>query len=96
MDHKGQHSRGYLPHCDFAGSLQAITFRLADSVPESLLDSWRDFASSQTADPKARVELLRRIADFEDAGRGSCVLRETGIGAVVQKELIAGHGDATV
>ena len=27
------HERGYLPHCDFPGLVQFVTFRLADSSP---------------------------------------------------------------
>ena len=92
MDHKDRHSRGYLPHCDFAGSVQAITFRLSDSIPKSLLESWRALASDHGTSAKARLELLRRIAEYEDAGRGSCVLRATEIGAIVQEELISRHG----
>ena len=29
----GWHERGYLPHCDFPGLVQFVTFRLADSMP---------------------------------------------------------------
>lgn len=31
------HSRGYIPHCDFTGLQQSITFRLIDSLPRSKL-----------------------------------------------------------
>ena len=41
MAHKGIHSRGYLPHWDFADSVQAITFRLADSLPNKIVREWR-------------------------------------------------------
>ena len=42
MTHKGIHTRGYLPHWDFADSVQAITFRLADSVAESdVVREWK-------------------------------------------------------
>ena len=34
MDHKGWHSRGYLPHFDSQDVVQFVTFRLADSLPE--------------------------------------------------------------
>lgn len=36
--HRGWYSRGYLPHCDFPGLLQAITYRLADSLPAAALE----------------------------------------------------------
>jgi hypothetical protein len=35
----GWHSRGYLPHFDAGEIPQFITFRLADSMPQALLDS---------------------------------------------------------
>lgn len=41
MAHKGIHDRGYLPHWDFPDSIQAITFRLADSVPAALIKEWK-------------------------------------------------------
>lgn len=31
------YSRGYLPHCHKYGLLQSITFRLADSLPQTVL-----------------------------------------------------------
>jgi putative transposase len=31
---KGWHSRGYLPHFDSMDTVQFVTFRLADSLPE--------------------------------------------------------------
>jgi hypothetical protein len=38
----GWHSRGYLPHFDGGEVPQFITFRLADSMPQILLDRWRE------------------------------------------------------
>ncbi len=35
---KGWHSRGYLPHFDSPEIVQFITFRLADSLPRSVVD----------------------------------------------------------
>ena len=36
--HKEWHSRGYIPHFDHADLVQMITFRLADALPQHLLD----------------------------------------------------------
>ncbi len=36
--HKGWHSRGYLPHLDVAGEIQALTFRLADALPTKVVE----------------------------------------------------------
>ena len=50
---RGWHSRGYLPHFDAGEVFQSITFRLHDSMPQSLLEMWRE-------------ELARESAEFED------------------------------
>lgn len=39
--HLGWHSRGYLPHWDHPGMIQGITFRLADSVPDEVIEKWK-------------------------------------------------------
>ena len=36
----GWHERGYLPHCDFPGLVEFVTFRLADSMPTSRRGEW--------------------------------------------------------
>jgi hypothetical protein len=44
MDHKGWHSRGYLPHFDSQDVVQFVTFRLVDSLPQEVvakLHYWR-------------------------------------------------------
>ena len=94
MEHKGRYDRGYLPHCDFADSIQAITFRLADSVARELLDSWRMAVADNRASKETKSELLRKIARYEDAGHGACVLRRPECAAIVQEQLIASHGES--
>jgi len=39
--HKGWRSRGYLPHLDAAGEIQALTFRLADALPAKMVERWQ-------------------------------------------------------
>lgn len=97
MEHKGTYSRGYLPHRDYPGAIQAITFRLADSVPAKVISSWKselsdllDGADKDAAD-QAVSELHRRIARFEDAGHGACLLRNPEIAEILQLKLTAGH-----
>lgn len=98
MTHKGIHDRGYLPHWDFAGSVQAITFRLADSLPNKVVNEWRIELTNQlnSADDKtsrlAQADLHRRIARFEDSGHGACILRKPEIAFIVQDQLIKSQG----
>ena len=37
----GWYSRGYLPHFSGDQVTQTVTFRLLDSMPQSVLDRWR-------------------------------------------------------
>ncbi len=95
MTHRGIHDRGYLPHWDLEDSLQAVTFRLADSLPQTLLQSWKRELRSQLESldssraKAAAKELRQRIAKYEDAGYGCCLLKQ--YGGIVQEELISGH-----
>ena len=88
---KGIHSRGYLPHWDFAEGLQAVTFRLADSVPAAVIKSWKTELSGIPDDATRERELHRRIARFEDAGHGACVLHRHDCAGIIQATLTTGH-----
>ncbi|MCW1922119.1 transposase [Luteolibacter arcticus] len=98
--HKGIHDRGYLPHWDFEDSVQAITFRLGDALPTSVIEEWRrELAGSlggseRHLSPRAQTDLHRRIARYEDAGHGSGVLAMHECAAIVQGLLLAGHDGA--
>lgn len=84
MDHKGWHSRGYLPHLDAPGVIQAVTFRLADSLPEAALE--------RLADAPEHIR-RRSIATFLDAGYGACHLAAPDVAAQVEHALLFGDGD---
>lgn len=83
--HKFWHSRGYLPHCDTPDLLQAITFRLADSLPASVLDRLLQEAGSD-------VEKLGRIENLLDAGHGACWLKQPAVADIFEGALLYGDG----
>jgi putative transposase len=87
---KGIHSRGYLPHWDFSGSVQGITFRLADAVPVKVIQAWRQELSLECETDS--VELRQKIAKYEDAGHGSCLLGKPMYAKVMQEILVKRHG----
>lgn len=97
MAHKGIHTRGFLPHWDFENSVQAITFRLADSLPMKVVESWRKElqvnAQALTTEISRQIqaELHKRISQYEDAGHGECILSLPAAAAIVQNLFIAGH-----
>jgi len=93
--HKGWHSRGFLPHLDAAEIQQAITFRLADALPKQVVDGWkRELAMNRAQeDEQAERELRQRIARYEDAGHGSCVLRDPPCAEIVRDALLHFDGE---
>lgn len=88
---KGIHTRGYLPHWDFAKSTKAITFRLADSVPAEVIKHWNRELSSIQDDESREKELHKLIARYEDAGHGDAVLRNPDCAGIIQAKLIDSH-----
>jgi REP element-mobilizing transposase RayT len=72
--HRGWYSRGYLPHCDHPGLLQAITYHLADSLPAAVLEQM-DAELRSLPPERQHTERRRRVEAWLDAGHGSCVLR---------------------
>lgn len=73
MGHLGWYSRRYLPHCDAPGILQAITFRLADSLPLEVRQRMKREIVGFPEDKKIRA-LRTRIELWLDTGYGSCLL----------------------
>jgi len=88
---RGWHSRGYLPHFDGGEITQAVTIRLADSLPHSMLERWRmEFQSlaATTSEEQIKTELRKRIENWLDQGYGQCNLRNPQVAEAVQKALL--------
>jgi len=81
------HSRGYLPHFDGGEIPQFITFRLADSMPQELLDRWRKELSSEQ-EINVDAALRKRIELYLDQGYGECHLRDSRIAESVQNSFL--------
>ena len=72
-------ARGYLPHYDRPRAVQSVTFRLADSLPASVLAR----LNARPNTPEAREQLESAM----DAGHGYCRLAEPVAAAIVAKAL---------
>ncbi len=85
------HSRGYLPHFETTEKMQSITFRLADSLPQSKLAALEEELSLL---PEKEQSLARRkqIESWLDAGMGCCALRHPAVAAVMQETLLKFDG----
>src|SRR5688572_13135021 len=85
--HRYWHSRGYLPHFDDPGCIQGITFRLGDSLPQSVLDQWAVELKDLAAEERD-IERQKRIAEYLDAGHGECLLRDNRVAEIVENALL--------
>lgn len=92
MNHKGWHRRGYLPHFDAPEAIQGVTFRLADSVPKSVIEKWKgDLHGEEEKEASQRLQGL--IARFEDQGHGECPLKNDECAQIVEEVLLFSDGE---
>lgn len=86
------YSRGYLPHFNHPGTIQSVTFRLADSLPQSKL---REIEDELASVPHAKIDAERRkkIEAWLDAGMGCCALRHPALAQLVRQTLLKWNGD---
>ncbi len=95
-----------LPHWTQPGCAYAVTFRLADSLPVSVVESWRQERDGivQRAKTQNRsltlhefIELQRlystRIDSILNNAQGACYLKDERIAQIVQDALLHFHGD---
>ncbi|RYG43792.1 transposase [bacterium] len=85
----GWTSRGYLPHRDEVGLIQFITLRLADSLPQEVVEEMQALAKT----PNGLVEGRRRAEKYLDSGYGSCTLGRSEIANMVEKAMLHRHPD---
>lgn len=89
---KGWYYSGAAPHRDVPGVLQFITFRLADSLPQTVLRRLREEAERVPLGQRERFR-RRSIESWLDAGLGSCVLARPEVAAMVRDTLLHHDGE---
>lgn len=92
VEPRGWHSRGYLPHFDGGEIPQFITFRLGDSLPQIVLDRWREELQGETGFD-IDAALRRRIEAYLDQGYGRCYLKDERVATMVQNSLLFHDGE---
>src|SRR5690606_23454010 len=85
------HSRGYLPHRDRLGLIHSITFRLADSLPATLLAAFEEELRSLPAEQQ-HLARRKQIEQWLDAGMGCCALRRPEVAKCVEDALLLFDG----
>jgi putative transposase len=84
----GWHERGYLPHCDFPGLVQFVTFRLADSMPASRRGEWEHLLAIEDLREKRT-----KLEAYLDRGVGECHLRDPRIAKLCEEALLFFHDE---
>lgn len=82
----GWHERGYMPHCDYPGLIQFVTFRLADSMPASRRSEWEHLLLIEEVREKRT-----KLEEYLDRGLGECHLRDTRIAKLCEDALLYFH-----
>ena len=89
------HSRGNIPHCDFTGLHQSITFRLADSLPHSKLIQLEQQLTKETSNltpDQAMIERRNKIEQWMDNGYGCCALSHPEMASIMELTLLKFDG----
>jgi REP element-mobilizing transposase RayT len=88
----GWYSRGYLPHYNNSETLQSVTFRLVDSLPQSKLRELE--RELRDVDPeKSDATRRKRIEAWLDSGMGCCALKHPVLASLMQETLLKFDGD---
>lgn len=85
-------SRGYLPHRDRIGLTQTITFRLADSLPQTKLAELEERLRC-LPEQSQQLERRKQIERWLDSGMGCCALRHPQMAACVENALLHFDGE---
>jgi len=91
---RGWHDRGYIRHFDGVG-IQFVTFRLADSLPQKVLQRLqKELESESLEDPSE--EYRKRVEKYLDKGIGECILRIPEIAEIVEDTILNEDGASCV
>lgn len=103
-DHEIRKSRRYLPHWSQEGVAYNACWRLADSLPQSLLRQWRDEREIWLAnharpwnaadEEEYHGRFTVRMEHWLDQGMGSCILRAIEVRAPLEASLGPREGAA--
>ena len=84
-DPRISHSRGYIPHVDPGEMTQFITFRLADSMPQTVLNRWKeDLKNGEITD----AGLRNRIETYLDQNYGERLLSDKRVAKLVKHAIL--------
>lgn len=80
-------TRRHLPHWNQSDRFYFITFRLADSIAQEKLTTWKDELKHLKENERSK-EYRERYDEWLDKGHGSCVLKQPNILDIVEQTLL--------
>ena len=86
----GWYDRGYIPHFNGGEVSQFLTFRLFDSLPQSVIQRWREEIAGKGE--AGKVLFRKNVERYLDRGHGSCFLRYPRVAEMVENSLLFHHG----
>lgn len=90
-DHKGWYTVRKVPHFDAPHTLQFITFRLADALPQPVLRELSKQVQKLPSEQQSRKQ-REAIEHWLDLGLGCCALREPALAEIMCQTLRFYHG----
>jgi REP element-mobilizing transposase RayT len=87
---KFRYDRGYLPHYDGGPIMQFVTFRLADSLPQKVIDRYGLELERKLIN---EIEYHRKVDRFLDEGNGAVHLKNEAIARCIGETLHKFHGE---
>ena len=82
----GWYHRGYIPHFEGGEIPQFFTFRLFDSLPQEVLEKWREETANQGDEGK--IIFRKNIENYLDKGYGECFLKDERIAKLTEQSLL--------
>lgn len=81
-----------MPHFDGSAVTQFVTIRLADSLPQNVLEKFRREIEVRFVEDIERRTMIS-IENFLDSGYGKCFLRNKSVAEIVRNSLIRFDGE---
>ena len=82
----GWYDRGYIPHFDGGETAQFLTFRLFDSLPQAVVEKWREETAGQGEEGK--IIFRKNVENYLDKGYGECFLNDERVAEITEKSLL--------
>ncbi len=85
----GWYHRGYLPHFEGGEIPQFFTFRLFDSLPQSVIEKWREETANKGEEGK--IIFRKNVEKYLDMGYGKCFLKDEQVTELTENCLLFHH-----